>query len=205
MHSPDSSAAFVPGERSILLDLAQRSICHGLENASPLPVNPASYSEKLRQARASFVTLHRLGDLRGCIGHLAAIQPLVMDVSENAFAAAFRDPRFAPLERNELAGLELQISVLTPATPIEFSSEAELLESLQPGIDGLILKLGRQQGTFLPSVWESLPDSRSFLDHLKLKAGLPRDYWSDQILVFRYQTESFASPFQTTAVTPSEE
>lgn len=196
MHSPDTPSAFDSGERSILLELAHKSISNRLESGAPLTVDPADYPEKLRQERASFVTLNRFGDLRGCIGHLKAIQPLVSDVSENACSAAFRDPRFPPLTSSELEGLELHISVLTPATPIEFASQADLLEKIRPGVDGLILKLGRQQGTFLPAVWESLADSRSFLEHLKLKAGLSRDYWSDGIKVFRYQTESFASLFR---------
>lgn len=195
MHSAESSSAFDEMERLLLLDLAQRSILHGLEKGTPLPVVSADYPEQLRQDRACFVTLHRFGQLRGCIGHLQAIQPLVADVAENAFSAAFRDPRFAPLSRPETAGLELHISVLSPADPVEFESQAQLLAQLRPGIDGLILKLGRRQGTFLPSVWESLPDSRSFLEQLKLKAGLARDYWSDDIEIFRYQTESFAAPF----------
>ena len=195
MHSAESPADFDTGERAKLLEVAQKSVYHGLEKSALLPVDPADFPEKFQQLRASFVTLNRFGKLRGCIGHLKAIQPLVSDVSENAYSAAFRDPRFSPLESSELEGLELHISVLTPAKSIDFSSQEELLEKIRPGVDGLILKLGGQQGTFLPSVWESLPDARSFLQHLKLKAGLARDYWSDQIKVFRYQTESFAAPF----------
>lgn len=204
MHSPETPSDLGAGERSTLLKVAQRSIYHGLEKATLLPVDAADYPQQLQQVRASFVTLNRFGKLRGCIGHLKAVQPLVSDVSENAYSAAFRDPRFSPLESCELEGLELHISVLTPATQIDFSSQQELLEKIRPGVDGLILKLGRQQGTFLPSVWESLPDSRSFLQHLKLKAGLARDHWSDQIKVFRYQTESFAAPFPATAISKKE-
>ncbi len=200
MLSADTHAEFDPGDRTALLKIAQRSISHGLEKGIPLPVDPNGFSEKLRLERASFVTLNRLGNLRGCIGHLKAIQPLVSDVAENAFSAAFRDPRFTPLKNSELEGLELHISVLSPAIPIEFKSQADLLEKLRPGVDGLILKMGRQQGTFLPSVWDSLPDARSFLQHLKLKAGLAQDYWSDDISFFRYQTESFASSFDNTPV-----
>ena len=199
MHSPDNQPAFDAGERSILLELARGSILHGLENAVPLSVDPARYPQPLQRQRASFVTLNRFGELRGCIGHLKAVQPLVADVSENAYSAAFRDPRFPRLENSELVGLELHISVLTPAKLMHFSSQRDLLEKLRPGIDGLILKTERQQGTFLPSVWESLPDSRTFLEHLKLKAGLSRDYWSDEIKVYRYGTESFAAPFHTAA------
>jgi len=199
MRSHETPAAFDDGERSVLLELAGRSIRHGLENGCQISLDPAAYPEKLRQVRASFVTLNRGGNLRGCIGHLKAIQPLVSDVAENAYSAAFRDPRFTPLDASEVEGLELHISVLTPATEIIFTSQSDLLEKIRPGVDGLILMLGRQQGTFLPSVWESLPDSRTFLEHLKLKAGLARGYWSREIKIFRYQTESFASSLHATA------
>lgn len=195
MHSAEIPSLFDERERSLLLDLAQRSILHGLAKSAPLPIEPADYPMTLQQHRASFVTLNRFGKLRGCIGHLQAMQPLVADVAENAYSAAFRDPRFVPLDYSELTGLELHISVLSPPEAVAFESQSNLLERIRPGIDGLILKLGRQQGTFLPSVWESLPNAHSFLDQLKLKAGLPRDYWSDDIEIYRYQTESFGSSF----------
>lgn len=193
--SADTSPQLTQIDRSLLLQLAQRSISYGMECGKLLPLDPASYPTALQQKRASFVTLNRYSRLRGCIGHLNAIQPLAADVNENAFAAAFRDPRFNPLTNAELEGLEMHISVLSSAVPLVVATEKALLEKLRPGIDGVILKLGRRQGTFLPSVWESLPDADAFLAHLKMKAGLPRDYWSDQIEVLRYQTESFGSPF----------
>lgn len=178
-------------ERAILLDLARRSIAHGLDHGTALRVDPADYPEPLRAERAAFVTLHRDGELRGCIGHLEACQALVSDVAENAFAAAFRDPRFPPLTRQEASRLAVHISVLSPAEPMTFSSEADLLAQIRPGVDGLILRDGFARGTFLPSVWESLPQPRDFLNHLKRKAGLPTDHWSDRIRVERYTTESF--------------
>jgi uncharacterized protein len=177
--------------RAALLDLARRSIAHGLDRGTPLRVDPGDYSEPLQAHRASFVTLHLHGALRGCIGHLEAVQPLVRDVAENAFAAAFRDPRFPPLSRQELTGLAVHISVLTPPQPMTFGSEADLLSQIRPGIDGLILAEGPARGTFLPSVWESLPEPRDFLNHLKRKAGLPADHWSDRVRVQRYTTEPF--------------
>lgn len=173
-----------------LLALARDSIGWGLRHGQPLPIEPGNYDEKLRQPGAAFVTLQRNGQLRGCIGSLEAYRPLVQDVSENAFAAAFRDPRFNPLQARELEGLSLSISVLTPAQPMQFESEQDLLRQIRPGIDGLILQQGVHRGTFLPSVWEQLPDPQQFLRHLKQKAGLPADYWSDDIQVSRYQTES---------------
>jgi AmmeMemoRadiSam system protein A len=118
---------------------------------------------------------------------------VVTDVAENAFAAAFRDPRFPPLTQAELQGLEIHLSILTPAQPLEFSSEDELIAQLRPGVDGLILEDEGQRGTFLPSVWESLSEPASFLRNLKIKAGLSADHWSPSLQVERYTTESFST------------
>lgn len=180
-----------PDQRQTLLAVARRSIAWGLREGRPLPVAPEEFPEPLRARRAAFVTLTVGGELRGCIGHLEARQPLVRDVADNAFAAAFRDPRFPPVAGWELERLRIGISVLTPATPLSFGSEAELLAQIEPGLDGLILEDGLARGTFLPSVWSSLPDRRDFLRHLKLKAGLPVDHWSERLRVSRYRTESF--------------
>jgi AmmeMemoRadiSam system protein A len=139
--------------RATLLDLARRSIAHGLDRGQPVPLNPTDYPEPLRARLAAFVTLNLDGELRGCIGHLEAIQALALDVTENAFAAAFRDPRFPPLSRREFPDLSIHISVLSPPEPMTFSSEADLLAQIRPGIDGLILSDGQARGTFLPSVW----------------------------------------------------
>lgn len=178
--------------RQTLLRVARDSIQNGLREGRPLRVRAQDFNDELQAVRASFVTLDRLGQLRGCIGHLEAYLPLVEDVAENAFAAAFRDPRFPPLAASELADLEIHISVLTPAEPMSFDSEADLLRQLRPGVDGLILQDGLARGTFLPSVWESLPEAEDFWRHLKLKAGLPENHWSDSLKVYRYQTESFS-------------
>jgi AmmeMemoRadiSam system protein A len=177
--------------RSELLDIAAESIRHGLTQGGPLPVYVENYSPELQQQRACFVTLHRSGNLRGCIGHLEAIQALVKDVADNAYAAAFRDPRFPPVNPEEVNNLDIHISVLTPSEPLEFDSEQDLLGKIRPGVDGLILEEKNHRGTFLPSVWESLPQPRDFLQHLKLKAGLPGNYWSDRIRIYRYTSESF--------------
>ncbi|MCU7937486.1 MAG: AmmeMemoRadiSam system protein A [Candidatus Thiodiazotropha sp. (ex Dulcina madagascariensis)] len=178
--------------RNALLEIARRSIEHGLEQGAPLPVAAGDYPAELQALRASFVTLMREDSLRGCIGHLEAQMPLLEDVAENAYSAAFRDPRFPPLSSAERKGLEIHISVLTPAEPLTFSSEEELIRKIRPSVDGLILVEGAHRGTFLPSVWEALPDTRSFLRHLKQKAGLPGDYWSESLEVHRYETESFS-------------
>jgi len=180
-------------EQKILLQLAVQSIREGLEHGRPLQVDPADYNESLRLQRACFVTLNARGNLRGCIGHLEAVQSLVKDVAENAFAAAFRDPRFSPLKQAELAGLDLHISILTPAEPVSFSSETDLLSRIRPGIDGLILADGHHRGTFLPSVWEQLPEPEQFWLHLKHKAGLPANHWSSSLKLFRYTSEAFGA------------
>lgn len=191
MSSTEATATLSDGQRSTLLQLARDSISHGLAHDAPLPVNPDDYEVALTEIRACFVTLNLRGELRGCIGHLAAIQPLVVDVAENAFAAAFRDPRFAPLTAAEWPAVSVHISVLSPSQPMRFRDEQDLLAQLQPGEDGLILSDGPYRGTFLPSVWESLPRPEDFFMHLKSKAGLPADYWSDSLQVSRYRTESF--------------
>ncbi len=178
-------------ERGILLEVAERAIRHGLGGGQRWLPDEAEYGETLRALRATFVTLKRGGELRGCIGTLEAHRPLVVDVAYNAHAAAFSDPRFAPLASSELAGLDIHISVLSPAEAMSFDSEQDLLARLRPGVDGLIMEEGMRRGTFLPSVWESLARPEQFLQHLKLKAGLPPDYWSDSLKVSRYTTESF--------------
>lgn len=177
--------------RRCLLDLAWSSIRRGLADGAPIQVDPEDYPQALRASGACFVTLHRLGSLRGCIGHLAACQPLVLDVAENAFAAAFRDPRFAPLQPGELEGLTIDISVLTAPEPLRFRDEADLIAQIRPGLDGLILEDGSARGTFLPAVWESLPEPRRFLAELKRKAGLPISHWSGRLKVSRYRTDTF--------------
>jgi len=176
-------------QRAYLLDLARRSIRHGLEHGSALPVDLERLDPALRRQQASFVTLEISGTLRGCMGSLEAHRPLAEDVAANAYAAAFRDPRFPPVTTREEPELELHISLLTAPEAMHIESEAELLRQLRPGIDGLILREGAHRGTFLPAVWEDLPFSADFLRHLKAKAGLPSEYWSDSIEVFRYGTE----------------
>jgi uncharacterized protein len=173
-----------------LLALAKASIEHGIKTGSPLQVNLDDYPAELKEKRATFVTLKIKQQLRGCIGMLEAVRPLVEDIAMNAYAAAFKDPRFPPLQEHELENLDIHLSILSPAEPIAFSSETELIEKIRPGIDGLILELDQRRGTFLPSVWESIPAASQFLAQLKLKAGLPADFWSEKIKVYRYTTES---------------
>lgn len=180
-----------PQSRHRLSRLALESIHHGVQHQRPLSVNLSDWPAELCEVRASFVTLHRHDELRGCIGGLTASLPLVRDVAEHAFAAAFKDPRFEPVGDDELGDLDIHLSVLSSPEPIEFDSEADLLKRLRPGQDGLILKEGARQGTFLPEVWEKLATPRHFLEQLKVKAGLSPDYWSHTLVVERYVTESW--------------
>ncbi|MCW5586116.1 MAG: AmmeMemoRadiSam system protein A [Chromatiales bacterium] len=189
--STEPPGSLATAQRATLMAVARRSIEHGLATGRPLPVVPSEYHRDLKAVRASFVTLQLRGQLRGCIGHLEAVQPLVVDVSENAFAAAFQDPRFNPLTAQEWPSVDIHLSLLTRPEPMRFQDEADLVRQIQPGVDGLILQDGPNRGTFLPSVWESLPQAADFLSHLKLKAGLPANHWSGRVEVYRYRTESF--------------
>ncbi len=179
-------------DRATLLDVARASIRHGLRHGQALEVAPADYPETLRPPRATFVTLEIGDQLRGCIGALVARQPLVQDVAAHAFAAAFEDPRFPELRENEFPKLDIHISVLSPPEPLSFSSEDELLAQLRPGVDGLIIQFRHYRATFLPAVWEQLPDPYVFLAQLKQKAGLPLDFWSPELSAERYTAEYFS-------------
>jgi AmmeMemoRadiSam system protein A len=178
-------------EGALLLVTARQSIEYGLSHNRALPVTPAAHPP-LDKPGASFVTLHRHGELRGCIGSLQASRPMLADVAENAYAAAFRDSRFIPVQANELDEIDIAVSVLSEPEALHVEDEQELLAQLRPGIDGLILEDEGKRGTFLPSVWESLPAKTDFLAHLKSKAGLPADHWSDSLKVWRYTTETFS-------------
>lgn len=179
-------------QRSKLLQVARESIHEGCKKNRPSPVDTGEFEMVLQNRGASFVTLKIEDALRGCIGTLEASQSLVQDVSIHAYAAAFSDPRFSAVTRDELELINISISVLTTAEKIDFEDEIDLLEKIQPDIDGLILEDGTHRGTFLPSVWKSLPEKNNFLQQLKRKAGMPENYWSEEITVSRYHTVEFA-------------
>ena len=141
---------------------------------------------------ATFTTLQLEGELRGCCGTLEAAHPLAKDVTSSAFRAAFRDSRFHPVCREELDAVSLEVSVLSPLESITASGEADLLSRLTPGVDGLVIVADGRRATFLPKVWDALPDPRRFLAQLKGKCGLPLDYWSDGLEFLRYRTTSYA-------------
>ena len=176
-------------ERQTLLAVAHRAITHGLRHGQAPEVDPEGFPAVLRSVRASFVTLKQDGRLRGCIGGLSAQWPLVLDASRHAFGAAFHDPRFTRLGREEYVCTTVHVSVLSPPEALRFESEAELLAALVPGRDGLIIERGGLRGTFLPAVWESLAEPASFLEHLKQKAGMPAS--ATPAKAWRYTTESF--------------
>lgn len=177
-----------------LLDLAKQSIQHGLTQNRPLPITLSEQPPLFQKPGATFVTLTQHKALRGCIGSLIARQPLVVDLVDNAFNAAFRDHRFAPLTEQEFPTLTVHISLLSAPEPITSNSEDDLFAQLRPGIDGLILKEGLRSSTFLPSVWEELATKQAFLQQLKLKAGLPKDYWSSTLQFSRYTVEYWGDP-----------
>ncbi len=183
-------------DREFLLSLAKKAVKQAVLTGNPLAIDLAdmdlaAYSAVLREPRASFVTLHLKGKLRGCIGTLEPLQSLVESVVHNAYSAALHDPRFLAVTEDEEPDLEYEISVLSPSQRVKISSEEELFDMLEPGKDGVVLDDGIHRSTYLPSVWEQLPEPREFIKQLKLKAGLPGDYWSNKIRVSLYTTESF--------------
>ncbi|MBS1147907.1 MAG: hypothetical protein H6R08_2083 [Proteobacteria bacterium] len=167
---------------STLLKLARSEIASKLGHETAFPTQ-ASW---LQEPGASFVTLTRQGELRGCIGTLEAHRPLGLDVRENAVAAAFRDPRFMPLTREEFDDIRVEVSLLSPTEALAVASEEHALATLRPGIDGVVFEYGHYRSTFLPQVWEQLPEPAEFLAHLKRKAGLSMDFWSESVRLSRY-------------------
>jgi AmmeMemoRadiSam system protein A len=178
-------------QKQQLHEIAKNSTLQGLTTGQVLAIELNNYDEDLQTRRATFVTFHKHGQLRGCIGTLRPLRPLAEDVSHNAFAAAFSDHRFPPVTAEEIEHLDIHISILATPEEISFTSEDDLVSQLRPGVDGLIMEEGNHRGTFLPSVWESLTDKHEFLNHLKQKSGLPSNYWSDTIRVHRYTVEEF--------------
>ncbi len=188
-----TTRALLDAHGATLLRLAARAIRARLDGAAEPRVDLADLAPPLRANGASFVTLKRDGRLRGCIGTVAAHRPLAVDVAGNAVAAAFRDPRFEPLTAPELVGLDLSLSVLGSPRPMDFADEDDLLTQLRPGTDGLIITDAGRRALFLPAVWRDLPDPRRFLTHLKRKAGLSSDHWSDRVRAERFAATELAA------------
>lgn len=155
---------------------------------------PSLSHTALAEPGATFVTLTQGGELRGCIGTLQAHRPLREDVEHNALAAAFRDPRFRPLAVEEYAVTRVEVSLLSEPMPFPVADEADLLARLTPGIDGVILSWRHRRATFLPQVWEVLPEPRGFIEQLKRKAGLDTSFWADDLRIERYTVEKYKEP-----------
>lgn len=170
-----------------LLGIARATIADALGSAARADES----APRLHAPGASFVTLTQQGELRGCIGTLEAHRSLLADVKANALAAAFRDPRFEPLQHAELDITEVEVSLLSAIQPIAFTGEADALAALRPGIDGVVLEYRHYRSTFLPQVWEQLPEPGMFLAQLKRKAGLPADFWAEDIRLSCYSVSKW--------------
>ncbi len=173
----------------ILIALARSAIADELDLDAKAPsIEGLGW---LKEDRATFVTLTKQGGLRGCIGTLEAYRSLIDDLLANAVAAAFHDPRFSPLKPSEFDLICVEISVLSELEPMHAKSEAIACSKLVPKRDGLVFKYGSHKATFLPQVWEQLPDAQTFLAHLKQKAGLAADFWHPEVLLYRYQVSKY--------------
>lgn len=189
LETRDSTLA--PADRRDLLDLARTSIRRGLQTGSR-PDFAALVPDHLSdEPRATFVTLDVEGELAGCLGNIEPIRPVGRDVAYNAYGAAFRDPRFPPLESDDLPRLEIHVSLLSPLDLLDVETREDVLDHVEPGVHGLMIEEGDHRGTFLPSVWQKCPDPVEFLQRLNLKADLPVNYWSADLDVYRYTVDAF--------------
>ncbi|MCX6912557.1 MAG: AmmeMemoRadiSam system protein A [Verrucomicrobia bacterium] len=179
-------------ERKFLLDLARKTLVSVTAGGSVPDLAEKDVPPKLAEKQACFVTLTKDGALRGCIGHLMAMEPLHRAVAENALNAALRDPRFPPVQASELDKIKIEISVLTAPQPLVFSSPDDLTSKLHPNEDGVLLHIGPRTATFLPQVWAQIPDKVKFLEHLSQKAGCERSDWRGKgVSVDIYRVECF--------------
>jgi AmmeMemoRadiSam system protein A len=179
-------------EQKTLLRVAREAMECAVKGERLPPLDPSTLSSNLREQGASFVTLTIRGQLRGCIGALEAYQPLAEDVREHAIAAALQDPRFPQVGKDELRRIQIEVSRLTRPIPLEYKDAKDLLSKLRPHVDGVILRDGFHRATFLPQVWEKIPNPPEFLANLCYKMGASRDLWQTRHLdVFVYQVEEF--------------
>lgn len=180
-------AANISNRGRILLPIARAAIAREFNIEHPHDTSAAW----LREPGACFVTLRQLGELRGCIGSLEPYRSLQQDVESNARAAAFGDPRFAPLSLAEFMQTDIEISLLSPMQLMHCIDEDDALSQLRPGIDGIVFEYRQHRSTFLPQVWEQLPTAREFMAHLKVKARLPAEFWSSDVRLHRYSVSKF--------------
>ncbi len=187
-----ANSTLCESDRQTLLSIAREAISAAASGRALPDLDLEEYSEDLRVDGASFVTLTIHDQLRGCIGTLEAYQPLVIDVQEHAAAAATQDYRFPPVTMDETAMLQIEISRLTPTQPLEYTDWRDLIAKLRPGIDGVLIRDEFQRATFLPQVWDKIPDPQEFLTHLCYKMGAPGERWRTKKLdVSIYQVEEF--------------
>ncbi|NLB70394.1 MAG: AmmeMemoRadiSam system protein A [Chloroflexi bacterium] len=180
-------------EQAQLLTIARDAVNATARNQPLTRLDPEKYSHVLTANGASFVTLTISGILRGCIGTLEAYQPLIVDVQKRALQAASQDPRFHPVTPEELAQIKIEVSRLSAPEPVDYDHPQELLTLLIPGEDGVIISEGHRRATFLPQVWEDLPDTKQFLSQLCRKMGCSPDFWEQKKLdVARYHVEEFS-------------
>jgi AmmeMemoRadiSam system protein A len=190
-HGP-SQENLGPDDRRQLLELARRSVYDAVTTGGRPQFGTNGFRQALFEPRGCFVTLTKHGQLRGCVGHILPQEPLWEAIADNARDAASRDPRFAPVRRDEVDALEIEISVLTRPQPLPFSSPDDLLAKLQPNKDGVVLQVHGRTATYLPQVWVQIPDKLRFLGGLSEKAGWDASAWrSPGTTVSTYQAESF--------------
>lgn len=181
-------------EQQLLLRMAREAIERGVNGEKLYPLNEEALSSQLRQKGSSFITLTVRGELRGCIGALDAYQSLAEDVREHAVAAALKDPRFSAVRKDELSGIQIEVSRLTRPVPLDYKDANDLLSKLRPHVDGVILrdKATGRRGTFLPQVWEKISDPAEFLNNLCFKMGMSENAWRSRHLeVHTYEVEEF--------------
>lgn len=186
------SSKLTDQEGKYLLDVARKTIQQELFKDTPVKKGNDLESPMFTEKRGTFVTLTTNGNLRGCIGHILPDETLIEGIRENAVNAAFKDPRFDPLSKKEWGNVKIEISILTEPKPLEYSDADDLLKKIRINIDGVIIKKGYYQATFLPQVWEQLPDKKEFFTHLCLKAGMDGNEWKKgKIEVYTYQVQAF--------------
>jgi AmmeMemoRadiSam system protein A len=179
-------------EGNYLVTVARETIKNRLNKAEQSPIHGKDLPEKFQEQLGTFVTITIDGNLRGCIGHIIPQETVIEGIQENAINAAFRDPRFPPLTGEEFDRIEIEISILTAPQELDYSDPEDLLRKLRPGKDGVIIKKGYREATFLPQVWDQLPDKEEFLTHLCMKAGLSHDSWrKEKLQVSTYQVQAF--------------
>jgi len=195
MESALDPSYYATSERTLMLELARKALASSVSALPPPDVSEADLPLKLTEKRACFVTLRKQQSLRGCIGNILAQDPLYLAIVTNARNAATRDPRFPPVGPEELALVQIEISVLSEPRPVSFTSPDDLLGKLQPHHDGVVLRIGSHMATFLPQVWDQLPRKEEFLKHLALKAGCEASAWQGpDTNVSTYDVESFEEP-----------